>query len=140
MVPSVLASVCWPLQCLISTLTQEGGGGHFFKAHLFSCAVRREEHCKQISLASVRSARSVSGTLGLPLLSRRVCFPSLHCSGFRLLCKELSEAGPVLSALPRSKPLRFRFSGTSQRRRLDWVCILCPSLVRAAQVTRCLAS
>ena len=29
-VPSVLASVCWSLQCLISTLTQGGGGGHFY--------------------------------------------------------------------------------------------------------------
>ena len=28
-VPSVLASVCWSLPCLISTLTQGGGGGHF---------------------------------------------------------------------------------------------------------------
>src|SRR5574337_1188514 len=29
-VPSVLASsVCWSLQCLISALTQGGGGGHF---------------------------------------------------------------------------------------------------------------
>ena len=30
-VPSVLASsVCWSPQCLISALTQGGGGGHFF--------------------------------------------------------------------------------------------------------------
>ena len=35
-VPSVLASsVCWPLQCLISTLTQ-GGGGHFLR---LTCSV-----------------------------------------------------------------------------------------------------
>ena len=47
--------------------------------------------------------------------SRRVCFPSLQCSGSRLLCMELSEAGPGLHALPRSKLLRFRFSGTPQR-------------------------
>ena len=31
--------------------------------------------------------------------------PSLHCSGSRLLCGELSEVGPGLHALPRSKPL-----------------------------------
>ena len=31
-VPSVLAfSVFWSLQCLISTLTQRGGGGHSFR-------------------------------------------------------------------------------------------------------------
>ena len=72
--------------------------------------------------------------------SRCVCFPSLHCSGPRLLCRELSDAGPGLHALPRSKLLRFRFSGTPQRHRLGWACVLCPSQVRAAQVTRCLAS
>ena len=33
---------------------------------------------------------------------------------------ELSKAGPGVRALPRSKPLRFRFSGTPQRHRLSW--------------------
>ena len=69
-----------------------------------------------------------------------VCFPCLHCLGSRLLCWELSEASPRLYALPRSKLLMFRYSGTPQRRRLCWACVLCPSQVRAAQVTRCLAS
>ena len=40
---------------------------------------------------------------------------------------ELSKAGPVLHALPRPKPLRFRFLGTPQRHRLGWVCVLCHS-------------
>ena len=36
-VPSVLASsVCWSRQCLISTLTQGDGGGHFFR---LTCSV-----------------------------------------------------------------------------------------------------
>ena len=70
--------------------------------------------------------------------SRSVCFPSIYCSGSRLLCWELSEASPGLSALPRSK--LFRFSGTPQSRRLDWACVLCPSPVWAVQVTRCLGS
>ena len=69
---------------------------------------------------------------------QRVCFPSLHCPGSRLLCWELSEAGPGLHALPRSK--LFRFSGSPQRLRLGWACVLCPSQVRAAHVTRCLVS
>ena len=64
--------------------------------------------------------------------SRRVCVPSLRCSGFRLLCQELSDAGPGLHALRRSKPLRFRFSGTPQRCRLGWTSVLCLSQVRAA--------
>ena len=57
-----------------------------------------------------------------------------------MLCWELSEASHVLSALPRSKRLRFRFLGPPQRHKLDWACVLCPSLVQAAQVNRCLAS
>ena len=52
----------------------------------------------------------------------------------------LSKVGPGLCTLPRSKPLRFMFSGTPQRHRLSWACVLCPSQVRAAQATRCLAS
>ena len=69
-----------------------------------------------------------------------VCFPCLHCLGSRLLCWELSEAGPGLYAPPRSKPFRFRHSGSPQRHRLRWACVLCPSQVQAAQVTRCLVS
>ena len=92
-----------------------------------------------MSPACVGRARSVSAALGLPR-SRRVCFPGLHCAGSRLLSQELSEAGPGLHALPRSTPLRFRFSGPPQRRRLGRARVLCPSQVRAAQVTRCLAS
>ena len=65
---------------------------------------------------------------------RRVYFPS------RLLCRELSEAGPGLYALPRFKLLRFRYLGSPQRRTLGWACILCPSQVQAAQVMRCLVS
>ena len=72
--------------------------------------------------------------------SRCVCFPCLHCLCSRLLCQELSEAGLGLYALPRSKPLRFRHLGSPQRRRLSWACVLCPSQMQAAQVTRCLWS
>ena len=68
-----------------------------------------------------------------------VCFPCLHCTGSRLLCREPSKASPGLHAPPRSKPLRFRHSGSPQRRRLGWACVLCSSLIRAAQVM-CLAS
>ena len=53
---------------------------------------------------------------------------------------ELSKVGLGLPALLRSKPLWFRFSGTPQRHRLGWACILCPPQVLASQATRCLAS
>ena len=71
--------------------------------------------------------------------SRRVCFPSLHCSDSRLLCRELSDAGPGLHALPRSKLPRFRFSGTPQRQNLVGPAFGARAAARAAQVTRCLA-
>ena len=49
------------------------------------------------------------GHIGLAPAHGGLCFPSLHCSGSRLLSWELSKVGPGLHALPRSKPLRFRF-------------------------------
>ena len=67
-----------------------------------------------------------------------VCFPGLHCSGSRLLCRALFKAGPAFRVLPRSKLLRF--SDTPQGYRLGWACVLCPSQVRAAQVMRCSVS
>ena len=59
---------------------------------------------------------------------------SAHSSGSRLLCWEPSEASPRLHAPPRSKLLRLRHSGSPQRCRLGWACVLCPSQVRVAQV------
>ena len=69
-----------------------------------------------------------------------MCFPCLHCSGSKVLCRALSKVDPVLHVLPRSKLLRFRYSGCPQRCRFGWACVLCPSQVRAAQVARCLVS
>ena len=54
---------------------------------------------------------------------------ALGCSAGNCL-----RLGPGLYALPRSKPLRFRYSGSPQRCRLGWACILCPSQVQVAQV------
>ena len=72
--------------------------------------------------------------------SRRVYPPCPHCSGSRLLHCEPSEASPGLHAPPRSKLLRFRHSGSPQRRRLSWASVLCPSQVLGTQVMRYLAS
>ena len=72
--------------------------------------------------------------------SQHVCFPCLHCLGSRLFCPKLSEAVRELYVLPRSKPLRFRYSGSPQRCRLSWARVLYPSQIRAAQVTRCLVN
>ena len=132
------SSVCWSFQCLISALKKGGEGGHLFRL-TYSVVLWGGR-----STANKYPWRvlTVSWPHWVCSRSRCVCFPSLHCSGSRLLCLQLSEAGPGLCALPRSKPFRFRFrfSGTPQRHRLSWTCVLCPSHVRAAQATRCLTS
>ena len=130
------SSVYWSLQCLISALTQGGGGSNFFR---LTCSVLLWGG-RNTANKYHWHALAVSGPHWVCPHSQRACFPSLHCLGSRLLCRELSEVGLELYALPRSKPLRFRFSGTPQRCRLGWACVLCPSQVLAAQVTRCLAS
>ena len=97
---------------------------------MFCPAVGREEHCKQISLACVGSARSVSATLGLH--PHTACV--LSWSTLLRLPVALQE-----NCLKWSLGC-VHFLGTPQRHRLGWVCVLCPSQVRAAQATRCLAS
>ena len=100
---------------------------------MFSRAVGREEHCKQISLACVGSARSISAILGLPplmacvlskstLLRLQVALQgnclkwalgSVHFlglsrsgSGSQVLHKGADSVGPAFCALPRSEQLR----------------------------------
>ena len=104
--------------------------------HLFSCVVWREEHCKQISLACVGNACSVWTTLGLPQLTAARAFQVYTAQAPGCSAGVLSKVGPEFHALPRSKLLRFRFSATPQGHRLSWACVLCPSQVRAVQVTR----
>ena len=130
------SSVCWSFQCLISALKKGGEGGHLFRL-TYSVVLWGGR-----STANKYPCRvlTVSWPHWVCSRSRCVCFPSLHCSGSRLLCLQLSEVGPGLRVLPRSKPLRFRFSGTPQGHRLSRACVLCPSQVRAAHGTRCLVS
>ena len=122
------SSVCWSLQCLISTLTQGDTGGHIFR---LTCSVMLQTNITGMGSQCLGHTGFAPAHGG---------FPCLHCLGSRLLCWKLSEASPGLYALQRSKLLRFRYSGTPQRHRLGWACVLCPSQVRAVQVTRCLAS
>ena len=130
-VPSVLASsVCWCLQCLISTLIQGGGSGHFCR---LTCSVVLWRGRNAVNKYHWRVLAVSRPPWVCPRL-QHVCFPCLHCLDSRLLCWELSEAGPGLCALPRSKLLRFRYLGT-HRCRLGWACVLCPSQVQAALVT-----
>ena len=118
---------------------------------MFSCAVGREEHCKQISLVCVGSARSVWATLGLPLLT--VCVLSrttllrlqvallgncrrraLGCmpvpdlchsdSGSWVLHKSTDSVGLAFHALPRSEQLRQ--PGAWQTHSPQVQCVLSP--------------
>ena len=102
--------------------------------------MEREEHCKQILLACVGSAHNVWTILGFPQLTVACSFWLYTAQAPGCSAGELSKAGPVFRVLPRSKPLRFRRSGSPHRCRLGWACILCSSQVRASQMTRCLAS
>ena len=103
------------------------------KAHLFSRAAGREEHCKQMSLACVGSARSVLATVGLLPLTGHVLPQSTllrlqvalqgNCpkwalgfvhspglshsgSGSWVIHKGTDSVGPAFCALPRSEQLR----------------------------------
>ena len=136
MVPSLfilVSFVCKSLQCLISTLTQEGEGGHLFR---LTCSVvlwggrnTANKYCWHMwgVLCSVRTA------LGLPQLTVGVLswstllrlqvalqgnypkwalgfvhFPGLSCSGSgsQVLHKGTDLVGRVFCALPRSEQLR----------------------------------
>ena len=123
------SSVCRSLQCLISALTQGGKGGLLFR---LTCSVlpwggrntANKYHWRVWGVLVVSQPQWVCPC------SQRVCFPSLPCSGSKLLCREpalgcmhfpgLSHSGsdsqvlhkgtdlvgPAFCALPRSEQLR----------------------------------
>ena len=119
-----------------------------------------EEHCKQISLACVGSARSIWSTLGLPQLMavcvflvyiahapgcsagvlskvvlRFVYFPGLSCSGSgsQVLHKGAELVRPAFCALPRSDQLR-RPGAWPAQSPPSWGCILSPPLSQLLSV------
>ena len=133
------SSVCKSLQDLTFALTQGGEGGQLFK--LTCSVVCGEGGTLQTNITGVcgECSQCVGHTGFAP--AHGVCaFPVYTAQAPGCSAWELSKVGPGLHALPRSKPLRFRFLGTPQSHRLGWVCILSPSQVRAAQATRCFAS
>ena len=136
--PVLASSVCKSLPCLISSLTQGGEGGQLFR---LTCSVVLQGGRNTANITGVCGERSqYLGRTGFAPAHGMCAFPIYTAQAPRCSAGELSNADPGLPALPRSKPLRFRFSDTPQRHKLGWACVLCPSQVRAAQVTRCLAS
>ena len=129
---------------------------------MFSCAVMREEHCKQISLVCVGSAPSVWTALGLPQLTAHVLsqstllrlqvavqgncpkqaldfvhFPGLSCSGSGswALHKSIDSVGHAFCAIPGSEQCRRQVLG--ERTVPGGLCILITSLVPAAWFPVC---
>ena len=126
------SSLCRSLQCLISTLTQGGKGGHLFR-FTYSVVVWGGKNTANKCQWCVWGVLTVAVTLGLPLLTACVlsqstvlrfqvalhvnCLkqalacvhvPGLHHSGSgsQVLPKGADSVGPVFSALPRSEQLR----------------------------------
>ena len=125
MVPSVLpSSICWSLQCLISALTQ---GGQWWTLFLFFLGSLVQSRCGEGGMLqtnnTVMCMQCLSPAGPAPARGTQTA-QALHCSagnGLRLAlgCMHL----PSLSR-----------SGSPQRHRFCWDCILCPSQVRVAQV------
>ena len=100
-----------------------------------------------VSLASVGSAQSLWTTLGLSQLRMACAFQIYTGQAPGFSAEVLSKAGPVFLALSSSKLLRFRFSDTPQRHRLNQVlgkhtvpggpCNLITTPVLAAQFPGC---
>ena len=133
------SSVCKSLQVLISVLTQGGKGGHLFRL-TYSIVLQRGRNSENKYDWCMWGVLTVSGPHWVCPAHGTCAFLVYTAQAPGSSAGELSKAGPVLCALPRSKLLRFRFSGTPQRHRLYGACILCPSQIRAAQATRCFAS
>ena len=97
MVPSSLfilaSSVCKSLQYLTSTLTQGGEGGHLFRLTC-SIVLRGGRNTANKYHWRVWGVLAVSGSHWVCPRSWCVCFPDLHCLGFRLLCQGTFWGGP----------------------------------------------
>ena len=78
--------LCKSIQCLISTLTQGGEGGHLFR---LTCSIVLPGGRNTASKYHwcVWGVLAVSGPHWVCPYSLRVCFPGLLCSGSRLLCR-----------------------------------------------------
>ena len=120
------SSVCKSLQCLISALTQGAVVVTFLGSLVESCCW--EGGALQTNVPGVCGERSQClGHTGFAPAHGVCAFPVYTAQAPDCSAGELSKMGPVFCVLSRSKLLRFRFSGTRQRHRLGWACVLCPS-------------
>ena len=122
-----MASVCWSLQCLTSALTQAAEVVSCLGLPVQSCC--QEGGVLQTNITGMHGEHSqCSGHTGF-VSAHGVCFPSLHCSGSRLLYRERALCGHAV--------LVFGSSTKAQ----TWLGLrLVPSLARAAQAARSLTN
>ena len=106
----ILASfVCWSLQCLISALTQEAKVVTYLGSLLQSCCGEGGTLQRNITGMYGECLQCLGLTGFVP--AHGVCaFPVYTSQALGCSAGELSEVGPGLHALPRSKLPRFRFS------------------------------
>ena len=113
MVPSSLfilaSSVYKSLQCLISTLTQGGEGGHLFRLTCLAVLWGGRNTANKYHWL-VWGVLAVYGPHWVCPSSWQVCFPGLHCSGFRLFCRGTVQSRPWVSCTSQVQATRFRFS------------------------------
>ena len=133
------SSVCKSLQYLTSALTQ-GGKVVIYLGSLVQLCCRGGGTLLTNIIGRCGECPQCLGHIGFAPTHGMCAFPVYTAQAPGYSAGELSTVGTEFSALPRSKPLRYSFSGTPQRHRLGWTCILCPSRVQEAQATRCLAS
>ena len=94
-------SVCKSFQCLIFTLTQGGESGHLFRlicsAVLWGRKNTAKKKKKKKNHCHVWVVLTVYGSHWVCPRSQHVCFPSLHCSGSRLLFRGTVQSGHWVS-------------------------------------------
>ena len=122
-----MVSVCWSLQCLISTLTQVGGGVSCLGSLVQSCC--GEEGALQTNVTGLCGEHSqCSGHTGFAPALGMCTFPSTLLR----LPAALYGVGPTWHAVP-----VFEYSTKAQTRL--GLCVV-PSPARAAQTARSLTS
>ena len=135
----LVSSVCKSLQCLSSTLTQGGEGGHLFRLTFIVLLWGGRNTANNITGMCGECLQYMDHT-GFAPAHRACAVPVYSSQAPGCSAGELSKVGPGLYTLHRSKLIRLRFSGTPQRYRLGWACVLCPFQIQGAQATSCLAS
>ena len=106
--------------------TRGGKGGHLFR---LTCSVvlwggrntANKYHWHVWGVLTVSGHTEIAPSHGM------CAFPVYTAQAPGCSTGEMSKAGPGLHALPRSKPLRFRFLDIPQRHRFGLACFLCPS-------------